>query len=185
MTGWPRRRARAAASAAGTATPATPPAPGPVSAGAPLPALADEDGGRAAALAASQGLPLVSAEGLTRRQRKGNSCASCRKRFPSPSVAAGVTPAGEVLMRCPECVVVFTEHGSQAGDEVPHSGRGPAAPDRHGTGSEHGDGRRIGPASLLPGQVPGQGRVGAAQDRPGAGTAAPEAGPGRRQPGRA
>src|SRR6266545_3410844 len=158
MTGWPRRRARAAASAAGTATPATPPAPGPVSAGAPLPALADEDGGRAAALAASQGLPLVSAEGLTRRQRKGNSCASCRKRFPSPSVAAGVTPAGEVLMRCPECVVVF---------------------------SEHGDGRRIGPASLLPGQVPGQGRVGAAQDRPGAGTAAPEAGPGRRQPGRA
>ena len=179
MTGWPRRRARAAAPAVGTGTSATLPAPGPVSAGAPLPALADEDSGRAAALAASRGLPLISAEGLTRRQRKGNSCASCRKRFPSPSVAAGVTPAGEVLMRCPECVVVLAENGSRAGDEVPHQGRGPAAPDRRGTGSERGDDRRVGPASLLTGQVPGQGRVQAAQDRPGADAAAPEAGPGR------
>jgi hypothetical protein len=57
-----------------------------------------------------QALPLITADGLTRAQRTGKSCASCRKYFPRPSVRAGVTPAGEVLMRCPECVVALRLH---------------------------------------------------------------------------
>ena len=70
------------------------PGAGAPGAGAPLPAL-----------------PLISADGLTRAQRTGKSCASCRKHFPRPSVRAGITPAGEVLMRCPECVVSLRLHG--------------------------------------------------------------------------
>jgi hypothetical protein len=55
-------------------------------------------------------LPRITADDLTRAQRKGTSCASCRKHFPRPSVPTGITPAGEVLMRCTECVAVLEPH---------------------------------------------------------------------------
>jgi hypothetical protein len=58
-------------------------------------------------MTAPPALPLVTTDGLTAAQRRGKSCASCRKRLPGPSVPAGITPAGELLMRCPECVVVL------------------------------------------------------------------------------
>ena len=49
-------------------------------------------------------LPLVSAEGLTPAQLAGKACAVCGKRaMTDPRVPFGVTPAGEVLERCPEC----------------------------------------------------------------------------------
>lgn len=69
-----------------------------------------EDGGAAGTGAPRPALPLIISDGLTRAQRAGKSCASCRKHFPRPSVRAGITPAGEVLMRCPECVVALTLH---------------------------------------------------------------------------
>jgi hypothetical protein len=52
-------------------------------------------------------LQLIDATGLTRAQRLGRACVSCHKRFPRPAVAAGRTGAGELLYRCPECVVVL------------------------------------------------------------------------------
>jgi hypothetical protein len=61
-------------------------------------------------MTARPALPLITADGLTRAQRNGKSCACCRKQFPRPSVRAGITPAGEVLMRCPECVVSLELH---------------------------------------------------------------------------
>lgn len=71
-------------------------------------APADQAGGQVPAIAASPpALPLIAADGLTAAQRKGNSCASCRKKFPHPSVPAGITAAGEILMTCQECVVVL------------------------------------------------------------------------------
>jgi hypothetical protein len=69
-------------------------------------APADQAKGHAAIAASPPALPLITADGLTAAQRKGNSCASCRKKFPRPSVPAGITPAGEILMTCRECVIV-------------------------------------------------------------------------------
>jgi hypothetical protein len=71
---------------------------------------------QAAAIAASPpALPLITADGLTAAQRKGNSCASCRKKFPRPSVPAGITPAGEILKTCQECVIVLGDSVLPAG----------------------------------------------------------------------
>ena len=71
---------------------------------------------QAAAIAASPpALPLITADGLTVAQRKGNSCASCRKKFPHPSVPAGITPAGEILMTCQECIIVLGDSVLPAG----------------------------------------------------------------------
>jgi hypothetical protein len=92
---------------------------GPLSVIRPREPAGDAGGPPAAIAAKPQALPLISADGLTVAQRKGNSCASCRKKFPRPSVAAGITTAGEVLMTCPECVIVL------AGDVLPVSGRVP------------------------------------------------------------
>lgn len=62
----------------------------------------------AAASVQSMGdLPLIDATGLTRAQRLGRACVSCHKRFPRPTVAVGLTGAGEHLYRCPECIVVL------------------------------------------------------------------------------
>jgi hypothetical protein len=52
-------------------------------------------------------LPLIDATGLTRGQRAGRACVSCRKRFPRPAVPVGLLATGEVLYRCPECAVVL------------------------------------------------------------------------------
>ena len=52
-------------------------------------------------------LPLLDATGLTRAQRVGRACVSCRKRFPRPTVPVGRVARGEVLYRCPECAVVL------------------------------------------------------------------------------
>jgi hypothetical protein len=52
-------------------------------------------------------LPLIDATGLTRAQRLGRACVSCRKRVPSPTVAVGQTGTGEVVYRCPDCMVVL------------------------------------------------------------------------------
>jgi len=52
-------------------------------------------------------LPLIDATGLTRAQRSGRGCVSCRKRFPRPTVAVGRVLTGGVLYRCPECAVVL------------------------------------------------------------------------------
>lgn len=52
-------------------------------------------------------LPLIDATGLTRAQRDGLACVSCRKRFPRPTVPIGQVASGEVLYRCPECAVVL------------------------------------------------------------------------------
>jgi len=52
-------------------------------------------------------LPLIEATGLTRAQRLGRACVSCRKRFPRPTVVVGLTGAGELLYRCPECIVIL------------------------------------------------------------------------------
>jgi hypothetical protein len=52
-------------------------------------------------------LPLIDATGLTRAQRLGRACVSCRKRFPRPTVAVGLTGTGDLLYRCPECLVVL------------------------------------------------------------------------------
>jgi len=51
--------------------------------------------------------PLIDATGLTRAQRDGRECVSCRKRFPRPTVPVGRVATGEVLYRCPECAVVL------------------------------------------------------------------------------
>lgn len=50
-------------------------------------------------------LPLIDPTGLTRAQRDGRACVSCRKRFPRPTVAVGRLAVGQVLYRCPECRV--------------------------------------------------------------------------------
>ena len=52
-------------------------------------------------------LPLIDATGLTRAQRDGRACVSCRKRVPRPTVPIGRLASGEVLYRCPECAVVL------------------------------------------------------------------------------
>lgn len=52
-------------------------------------------------------LPLIDATGLTRAQRAGRECVSCRKRLPRPTVPVGRIATGEVLYRCPECAVVL------------------------------------------------------------------------------
>jgi hypothetical protein len=57
-------------------------------------------------IALPAGLPLVTAAG-SRAQRKGKACASCRKRRPRPEVPAAVTLHGELLLTCPECVLVL------------------------------------------------------------------------------
>ena len=59
-------------------------------------------------------LPLIDATGLTRAQRLGHACVSCRKRFPRPTVTVGQTGAGELLYRCPECIVVLEPVSSPA-----------------------------------------------------------------------
>jgi hypothetical protein len=71
-------------------------------------------------------LPLIDATGLTKAQRIGRSCVSCRKRFPRPTIAVGVTEAGEFLYRCPECIVILepVDSASSKGLTVsPESGR--------------------------------------------------------------
>jgi hypothetical protein len=52
-------------------------------------------------------LPVIDATSLTRAQRLGRACVSCQKRFPRPTVPVGRTGEGELLYRCPECVVVL------------------------------------------------------------------------------
>jgi hypothetical protein len=59
-------------------------------------------------------LRLIDATGLTRAQRLGRACVSCHKRFPRPTVAVGLTGAGELLYRCPECIVVLEPVDSQS-----------------------------------------------------------------------
>jgi hypothetical protein len=54
-------------------------------------------------------LPLIDATGLTRAQRAGRECVSCRKRFPRPTVPIGKVASGDMLYRCPECTIVL-EH---------------------------------------------------------------------------
>jgi hypothetical protein len=71
-------------------------------------------------------LPLIDATGLTRAQRLGRACVSCHKRFPSPTVAVGQTGAGELLYRCPECIVVLepvSPQSSRVDTVSPKSGR--------------------------------------------------------------
>jgi hypothetical protein len=52
-------------------------------------------------------LPLIDAKSLTRAQRQGRECVSCGKRWPRPTVPAGRTDIGDVLYRCPECLVTL------------------------------------------------------------------------------
>jgi hypothetical protein len=52
-------------------------------------------------------LPLIDATELTRAQRDGGACVSCRKRLPRPTVRVGRLATGEVLYCCPECAVVL------------------------------------------------------------------------------
>jgi len=61
----------------------------------------------AASLDSMSDLPLIETTGLTRAQRQGRACVSCHKRFPRPTVAVGLTEAGELLYRCPECIVIL------------------------------------------------------------------------------
>jgi hypothetical protein len=56
-------------------------------------------------------LPLIDATGLSRAQRLGRACVSCQKRFPRPTIPVGRTGAGDLLYRCPECVVVLEPAG--------------------------------------------------------------------------
>jgi hypothetical protein len=56
-------------------------------------------------------LPLIDATGLTKAQRAGHGCVTCRKRFPRPTVPVGRVATGEVLYRCPECAVVLEPAG--------------------------------------------------------------------------
>jgi hypothetical protein len=71
-------------------------------------------------------LPLIDATGLTRAQRLGRACVSCHKRFPRPTVAVGLTGAGDLLLRCPECIVVLepvSSHSPRVHAVSPESGR--------------------------------------------------------------
>ena len=71
-------------------------------------------------------LPLIEATGLTRAQRLGRACVSCHKRFPRPTVAVGQTGAGDLLYRCPDCVVVLEPLNSRSSRVLtvsPESGR--------------------------------------------------------------
>lgn len=52
-------------------------------------------------------LPLVDPTGLSRAQLEGRACVSCHKRFPRPTVPLGRLGTGEVLYRCPECLVTL------------------------------------------------------------------------------
>ena len=52
-------------------------------------------------------LLLIDATGLTKAQRAGRECASCRKRFPRPAVPIGRLATGETVYRCAECAVVL------------------------------------------------------------------------------
>jgi hypothetical protein len=57
-------------------------------------------------------LPVIDASALTRAQRDGRACVSCRKRFPRPTVPVGRLVTGQVLYRCPECLVELEPTGS-------------------------------------------------------------------------
>jgi hypothetical protein len=52
-------------------------------------------------------LPLIDAAGLTRAQRDGHACVSCRKRWPRPTIPVGRTGTGAVLYRCPDCLITL------------------------------------------------------------------------------
>jgi hypothetical protein len=51
---------------------------------------------------------IISPEGLSRAQRDGDACVSCRKVFPRPTVRVGRLPSGGALYACPECVPAVT-----------------------------------------------------------------------------
>ena len=58
-------------------------------------------------------LPLIDPAGLSRAQREGRACAVCGKAaMTDPRAPFGVTAAGEVLERCPECDPALEAAGS-------------------------------------------------------------------------
>lgn len=63
---------------------------------------------------------------LTRAQRAGSACVSCRKAWPRPSVRIGVIPDGTPVHACPECAVVLDRFRPDAAGAPAEPAREPA-----------------------------------------------------------
>jgi hypothetical protein len=86
----------------GASTPPRPRAPS----GAGAPSGASEQAGTTAPATAAP-YPRIDPTGLTARQRKGQACVSCHKKWPRPSVLVGYLPTGQPLYVCDDCVAVI------------------------------------------------------------------------------